>query len=123
MYGRYTGYDYSSVDGHFRLDFAARTRISVVAPEQVGEVIPGGAAPPEPSMLGFTVAVTDLDRVRDLLKKNHVPFREFRSRLVVAAADACSSPCCSRHDPFGHGHGCLWTNGNDAGPAMACGLR
>ena len=90
-YGRYTGHNHSSVDGHFRIDVGARTRITVVSPEGVGEIVPGGAAPAEPSTVGFTVAVTDLDGVRQLLKKNHVPFQEFRGRLVVAAADACGS--------------------------------
>jgi hypothetical protein len=57
----------------------------------LGDIIPNGAAPAEPSMAGFTVAVTDLEDLRDLLKHNHVPFQEFCGRLVVAAADACGS--------------------------------
>jgi hypothetical protein len=90
-YSRYTGYEYRTVGGHFRVDLGARTRVTVVSPEQVGDIIPDGAAPGVPSMVGFTVAVTHLDRVQDLLKKSRVPFREFQGRLVIAAADACGS--------------------------------
>jgi hypothetical protein len=43
------------------------------------------------SMVGFTVVVADLNDVRELLKKNGVPFREFQGRLAVAASDACGS--------------------------------
>jgi hypothetical protein len=40
-----------------------------VSPERVGEIIPGGAAPAEPSMVVFTVAVADLDNVREATKE------------------------------------------------------
>ncbi len=90
-YSLYAGRDYTSVNGHFRIDVGAGTRIIVLPPERVGEIVPGGAAPAEPSMVGFTVAVTDMDNVRELLNKNQVSFQEFRGRLVVAAADACGS--------------------------------
>lgn len=89
-YGRYTGHSHKAVDGRFQVDVGA-TRVTVITPDQVGEVVPDGVAPAEPSMVGFTVAVADLDRVRELLNGNDVPFREFGGRLVVAAADACGS--------------------------------
>ena len=88
-YSRYTGHAHRTVDGRFTVDVGATTRVTVVSPDQVGEVVPGGVAPAVPSMVGFTVAVADLDRVRNLLDGNHVPFREFGGRLVVA--DACGS--------------------------------
>jgi catechol 2,3-dioxygenase-like lactoylglutathione lyase family enzyme len=88
-YSGYSGYGYTSVDGCSRVDVGGKQRIVVVSPERLGQIIPGAAAPAEPSMVGFTVAVADLDNVRELLKMNRVPFREFQGRLAVAAADTC----------------------------------
>jgi len=76
---------------HFTVDIGSRAHISVVTPEQVGELIPGAVAPAVPSLVGFTVAVADLDCARRLLEKNLVRFQEFQGRLVVSAADACGS--------------------------------
>jgi catechol 2,3-dioxygenase-like lactoylglutathione lyase family enzyme len=90
-YARYAGHGYASVDGHFRVDVGGGAYVTVVSPDRVDEIVPGGVAPAEPSMIGFTVAVTDVDGAGDLLTKNHVPFQAFRGRLVVAAADACGS--------------------------------
>ncbi len=90
-YGRYTGRGHRSAGGHFEVDAGAGTRVTVVSPEHVGDVVPGGRAPAEPSMVGFTTAVDDLGRVRELLKENGVPFKEHGGRLVVAASDAGGS--------------------------------
>ncbi len=57
--------------------------------ERVGSIVPGGTAPADPSLVGFTTLVTDLNRVADLLTRNGVPFHAAGDRLVVAAADAC----------------------------------
>jgi hypothetical protein len=99
-YSRYTGHDWSLVDGHCTVDVGTRARITVIPPDQVGEIIPGGTAPAEPSMVGFAVAVTDLDVVRHLLAGNDVPFQELAGRLVVAAADACGSAVIFDADPL-----------------------
>jgi hypothetical protein len=77
--------------GETKESIGGTQRIVIVSPERVGEIIPGGVAPAEPSMVGFTVVVADLNDVRELLKKNGVPFREFQGRLAVAASDACGS--------------------------------
>ena len=88
-YALYTGSDYQRTDGHFQVDFGATSRVTVVTPDQVGSIVPGGAAPADPSLVGFTTLVADLDRVADLLTRNGVPFQAVGARLVVAAADAC----------------------------------
>ena len=90
-YSRYTNHEYGSVEDHFTVDIGSRAHISVVTPEQVGELIPGAEAPAVPSLVGFTVAVANLDCARRLLEKNLVRFQEFQGRLVVSAADACGS--------------------------------
>jgi catechol 2,3-dioxygenase-like lactoylglutathione lyase family enzyme len=90
-YGVLTGNDVRRVDGHLEVGCGPASRITVVSPDQVTDVVPGGAAPAVPSMVGFTVAVADLGGVRDLLADAGVPFGEHQGRLVVAAADACGS--------------------------------
>jgi hypothetical protein len=88
-YSLYTGYDYQRAGGHFAVDFGATSRVTVITPEQVARIVPGGVAPAEPSLVGFTVLVSDLERVADVLARNGVPFQAAGSRLAVAAADAC----------------------------------
>jgi hypothetical protein len=90
-YAAYTGYDCRRAGGHFVVDFGWRSRVTVVTPEQVGSIVPGGVAPDVPSLVGFAILVADLDRVADLLTRNGVPFQTAGGRLVVAAADACGS--------------------------------
>ena len=90
-YSRYTGFDSTLVDGQFRVDVGPTARVRIVTPEQVGEIVPGGRALAEPSMVGFTVAVSDLARAAELLDTNGVPHQELDGRLVVRAADACGS--------------------------------
>jgi hypothetical protein len=88
-YSLYTGYDYQRADGHFEVSFGARSRVTVVTPEQVAGIVPGGTAPAVPSLVGFTVLVADLDHVAALLDRNDVQFQAVGTRLVVSAADAC----------------------------------
>jgi catechol 2,3-dioxygenase-like lactoylglutathione lyase family enzyme len=88
-YSLYTGYDYRRTGGHFEVDFGTGSRVTVITPEQVSGTVPGGTAPANPSLVGFTTLVADLDHVADLLTRNSVPFQITGTRLVVAAADAC----------------------------------
>jgi hypothetical protein len=88
-YSLYAGYDYQRTGGHFEVDFGTGSRVTVVTAERVGSIVPGGTAPADPSLVGFTTLVTDLNRVADLLTRNGVPFQAAGDRLVVAAADAC----------------------------------
>jgi catechol 2,3-dioxygenase-like lactoylglutathione lyase family enzyme len=87
-YSRYTGYDCRRDGAGFIVEFG-RSRVTVVTPEQVGNFVPGTVAPADPSLVGFTVLVADLDRVSGLLTRNRVPFQVADGRLAVAAADAC----------------------------------
>jgi catechol 2,3-dioxygenase-like lactoylglutathione lyase family enzyme len=90
-YSLYTGYDYKSTGGHFEVGFGGQSRVTVVSPEQVESVVPGSAAPAVPSLVGFTVAVADLGHVRALMEENGMPFREYKGRVIVSAADGCGS--------------------------------
>lgn len=88
-YSRYTGYGYERTNGGFQVSFGPRSRVTVVTPEQVASVVPGGAAPAVPSLVALVVLVADLDHVAELLERNSVPFQTAGRRLVVSAADAC----------------------------------
>jgi hypothetical protein len=90
-YSEYTGYDCTIVDGHYTVDIDNQARVTVLSPRQVAEVVPGGEAPAVPSMVGFVVAVADLDVVSRVLYEHRVPFQVLGARLVVDAADACGS--------------------------------
>jgi catechol 2,3-dioxygenase-like lactoylglutathione lyase family enzyme len=90
-YSCYTGYPARQADGHVEVDFGARCRVTVVTPGQVSDIVPGGAAPAEPALVGFTVLVADLDRAAGVLTRNGVPFQAVGPRLVVAPADACGA--------------------------------
>lgn len=90
-YARYAGTDCHQVDGHVVVDFGAGSRITVVTPEHVGDIVPCGVAPAEPSLVGFTVQVVDPGVVAALLRDNGVPFEQVGERLVVGAADACGA--------------------------------
>lgn len=90
-YSRYTGYPAGRADGHAEVEFGTRSRVTVVTPEQVSAIVPGGAAPAQPSLAGFSVLVADLDQVAELLTANGVPVQAVGARLAVAAADACGS--------------------------------
>jgi catechol 2,3-dioxygenase-like lactoylglutathione lyase family enzyme len=91
-YGRYAGVEHTSdAAGHFRVDFGGASRITVLSPEHVGDIVPGGVAPADPSLVGFVVRVADLDTVGRLLAANGVPYQEHQGRLVVSAEDACGS--------------------------------
>jgi catechol 2,3-dioxygenase-like lactoylglutathione lyase family enzyme len=90
-YVRYSGGSSHRVDGHVEVDFGGESRIVVVTPDQVGDVVPGAVAPAVPSLVGFTVQVADPAAVVALLTANGVPFRTPDDRVVVAAEDAAGS--------------------------------
>lgn len=89
-YGRYSGHTPRYNDGVYSLDLGY-SRILVLAPEHLGEVVPGCVPPFLPSLIGFTVAVTSLDKARAVLQENGIPFQEAGSRLIVRPKDACGS--------------------------------
>jgi hypothetical protein len=91
-HGQYTATRPKAIDkGWYEVDFGNGSRITIVAPEQVANVVPNGAAPADPALVGFVVAVERLDTVGNLLARNGVSFDSYRGRLVVEAVDACGS--------------------------------
>ena len=61
-YSVYTGHDYQRTGGHFDVDFGGTPRVTVTTPEQVASIVPGGIAPADPALVGFTVFVADPQR-------------------------------------------------------------
>lgn len=89
-YAGYTGGTPRHADRCSTVDFGG-SRVVVVRPDEVGDVVPGAVAPAVPGLVGFTVLVSDLGQVAALLERNDVPFRAADDRIVVGAADACGS--------------------------------
>lgn len=50
------------------------SRVRVVSPDALPILVPGAKPPAVPSLVNFTVAVTDLDAARGLLADRDVPF-------------------------------------------------
>ena len=86
-YERYTGHR-GERSGNRWVVNPGYSRVVVVAPEQLAEVIPGCEPPAIPFLAGFTVATASLDRTRELLNKNCIPFHENGERLIVRPEDA-----------------------------------
>ena len=89
---------YAAVTGHgYRLDGdtctidLGRSRIRVTPPEAVPTLIPGARPPAVPSLVGYSVAVTDLAATRHLLADRGVRCRATNDSIVVDAADAAGS--------------------------------
>jgi hypothetical protein len=87
-YERYTGYTSEQVGGMYVVNLGF-SRILVLAPEHLGKVVPGCVPPPLPCLVGFTVAVTNLDTTRLVLTENQIPFQEESRRLIIRPEDAC----------------------------------
>jgi hypothetical protein len=88
-YGRYTGPEGQGADGLHVLDLG-RSRVTVVSPDRLDDVVPGCVPPTLPFLAAFTVAA-DLVAARGALKKGGVPFGEHGGRLIVVPEDACGS--------------------------------
>lgn len=68
-----------------------RSTVRVVAPDAVAALLPGAVPPAVPSLVGFTVAVTDLAATRALLTDRRVPFTAVADDLLVPAAEAAGA--------------------------------
>jgi len=67
------------------------SRVTIVAPDYLGKLLPGCKAPTLPFMAGFAVASRDLGAVRRVLGEGRVPFVEHDGRLIVPPEHACGS--------------------------------
>jgi hypothetical protein len=89
-YERYSGHA-AKQTGNLRVVDLGRSRVVVVAPDHLGDVIPDCVPPALPFLAGFTVAADSLEQSRAHLRKAGVPFREHGGRLVVSPAHGCGS--------------------------------
>ena len=87
-YSVYTGHDYQRTGGHFDVDFGGTPRVTVTTPEQVASIVPGGIAPADPALVGFTVFVADPQR-------RGVPGG--RQPAESPRPTRAAAPCCSSH--------------------------
>ena len=68
-----------------------RSRVRVVSPDALPELIPSAKPPAVPALIGFTVTVTDLDAARALLTDRDVPLDTFGDTLLVPATHAAGA--------------------------------
>jgi len=78
-------------EGHFELDLG-HSKIIVVAPCSLPEVVPGSIPQMLPSMAAFTIVSSDLNVTRQYLDSNGIVYSADKERVIVgpAAAGGCS---------------------------------
>lgn len=89
-YSSYTGHRYTRNGGVLTVPLGP-SRVRVVPPDAVGGLIPGATPPAIPSLIGFTVAVADLDATRALLIDRAVPVEVLGDTVLVAATHAAGA--------------------------------
>ena len=89
-YSRYTGHGHTRDGDVFTVDLG-RSWVRVVSPDALPDLIPGAKPPAVPSLVGFTVTVTDLDATRALLADRDVPFDTPGDAVLVPASHAAGS--------------------------------
>jgi catechol 2,3-dioxygenase-like lactoylglutathione lyase family enzyme len=86
-YARYTAHT-SQQRGHLHVVDLGFSRVVVVAPENLSEVIPGCTPPSLPFLAGFTVATAELDAADSVLTESRVPFQKYGGRVIVHPEEA-----------------------------------
>jgi hypothetical protein len=67
------------------------SRVTIAAPENLGDLLPGAVPPVLPFMAGFGVSCKDLDVVRALLDQCEVPNQSIEGKIVVPARAGCGT--------------------------------
>lgn len=75
--------------GQTRVVQLPTSQVTIVAPGDVQDLIPGIVPPVLPFMAGFTVASEDLDAVRRVLDEHGVPSQAVSDKIVVPAHAGC----------------------------------
>ncbi len=68
-------------------------RLRLVAPDELGDAVPGAIAPTLPFIAAFTIATESLDSVEEILVHNDVEFERENERVVVARDVAQGAVC------------------------------
>jgi catechol 2,3-dioxygenase-like lactoylglutathione lyase family enzyme len=89
-YSRYTGHEHTRDGDVFTVDLG-RSCVRIVSPQALPSLIPGAKPPAVPSLIGFTVAVADLDATRTLLADRDVPFDTPGDTVLVPATHAAGA--------------------------------
>jgi catechol 2,3-dioxygenase-like lactoylglutathione lyase family enzyme len=89
-YARLTGRP-ASRQGQARVIELPTSRVMIVPPEHLGDLLPGAVPPVLPFMAGFAVSCKDLDVVRALLDQGEVPSESIDGKIVVPARAGCGT--------------------------------
>jgi hypothetical protein len=87
-YKSYTGHS-GEKKGNAEVINLGFSKIIIVTPEHIGEIIPNCALPALPFLAGFTVTVSNLDTTRQTLNANGITYAEHAGRIIAPAAEAC----------------------------------
>ncbi len=89
-YEQYTGHKCTQ-KGNLSIIDLDYSRVIVVAPALIDEIIPGCVPPTLPFLAGFTASTEDLDIVRELLNTKQVSYLAHEGRIIVPMSEACGS--------------------------------
>ena len=89
-YERYTGRR-GERRGVARVVGLPHSRVTIVGPDDLGQVLPGCKPPTMPFMAGFTVAARDPGTVRRVLGEGGISFVEHDGRVIVLPEHACGT--------------------------------
>jgi len=67
------------------------SRVTIVSPGDLGQVIPGASAPSLPYIAGLGLVSEDLGAVDRLLSEREIPSDKIDGKIIVAASTACGA--------------------------------
>ncbi len=88
-YGLYSGRPVHR-SGALRTIGLGQSRIIIVSPDHLDEILPGHAALAIPFLAGFIVS-SDMENTRRALKERAIDFQVYGGRILVQAQDGCGS--------------------------------
>jgi catechol 2,3-dioxygenase-like lactoylglutathione lyase family enzyme len=87
-YRMYTGSE-NVQKGNAQVIDLGYSRVTVIGPEHIDEIIPGCVPPTLPYLAGFTIAVSDINMTGKVLGESQIAHKEHAGRLIVDSGDAC----------------------------------
>ena len=87
-YEKSTGHKGGEIENNYFVIDLGDSKIIIIAPEYLAEIVPNYAPPTIPFMVAFTIETSDLQLARNILLKNSVSFMEKDGKIIVSPNDA-----------------------------------
>jgi len=97
-YEKYTGHKSNCLDKNYFILDLGHSVLKIVDPRHLDSIIPGCPVPVLLFMAAFTVETIDLERSRDVLSGNGVPFLERKGSIIVYPQQACGCAVIFKKD-------------------------